>query len=223
MINNCEILKEFFPFWDKLNDDEKNYLGSCSREISFSKNQTITRSEGNCLGIILIKSGELKVSMMSDEGREIRLFTLKKGDVCVLSASCILSSITFDVFIEAVKSGDALLISSSAFENICKKNLYAENFLLKKASERFSDVMKAMEQILFMSFEKRLAACLTNEEKNFPDGVVKITHEEIAEKIGSVREVVSRNLKKMEQKGIVSLGRGSIKIIDRKALDDLLF
>ena len=223
MIKDKGIFEDFFPFWDKLSEKEKDFLELNSREISFSKDQTITRSEGNCLGIILIKSGELKVSMLSDEGREVRLFSLKKGDVCVLSASCILKSITFDVFIEAVETGDAVLINSSSFDKLCNENLYAENFILKKASERFSDVMNAMEQILFMSFEKRLALCLINERKSFPDGTIKITHEEIAEKIGSVREVVSRNLKKMEQRGIVLLGRGSIKISDEKALNELLY
>lgn len=214
-------VEEFLPFFDKLSQEEKAYIKENAREITIPKGQIITRSEDNCLGVLLLNEGELKVSMMSDEGREVTLFVLKGGDTCVLSASCILSQISFDVFIEPTKECRAFLISARVFNEICRDNVYAENFLLKITAERFSCVMRAMEKILFMSFERRLAIFLTDEMKKAEKNEIKITHEEIAIKIGSVREVVSRNLKKLEQMGLISLGRGSIKILDKDALLDM--
>lgn len=214
-------LKKYLPFWDKLTESDKELLLSTSKEKTFEKNNVITKSEENCLGIIVIKKGELRIAMTSEEGREITLFHLSDGENCVLSASCILKEINFDVFIEATKDTEAVIISPSIFSDICKRNLYAENYILKNTTERFSDVMWAMQQILFMNFDKRLAIYLIDEEITTNDGIIKTTHEQIAKKIGSAREVVSRTLKKFSDQNLVELSRGSIKIIDKKAIKNL--
>lgn len=214
-------LKQYLPFWDKLSENDKEYLLSTSKERIFEKNNIITKAEDNCLGIIVIKKGELSISMTSEEGREITLFHLNDGDVCVLSASCILNQITFDVFIEAICDTEAIVINPAVFSEICTRNLYAENFILKNTTERFSDVMWAMQQILFMNFDKRLAIYLIDEEKNSKNSVIKTTHEQIAKKIGSAREVVSRTLKKFSEQGFVELSRGSVKILDKQSIKDI--
>ena len=214
-------LKQYLPFWNKLSDTDKEYLLSTSKERTFEKNSLITKAEDNCLGIIVIKKGELSISMTSEEGREITLFHLSDGDVCVLSASCILNQITFDVFIEAICDTYAIVINPAVFSEICSRNLYAENFILKNTTERFSDVMWAMQQILFMNFDKRLAIYLIDEEKDSTNGVIKTTHEQIAKKIGSAREVVSRTLKKFSDQGLVELSRGSVKILNKQLIKDI--
>lgn len=214
-------LKQYLPFWDKLSDSDKEYLLSTSKERTFEKNNIITKAEDNCLGIIVIKKGELSISMTSEEGREITLFHLSDNDICVLSASCILNQITFDVFIEAICDTEAIVINPAVFSEICSRNLYAENFILKNTTERFSDVMWAMQQILFMNFDKRLAIYLIDEENNSKNSVIKTTHEQIAKKIGSAREVVSRTLKKFSEQGLVELSRGSVKILNKQSIKDI--
>ena len=214
-------LKQYLPFWDKLSDSDKEYLLSTSKERTFEKNNIITKAEDNCLGIIVIKKGELSISMTSEEGREITLFHLSDNDICVLSASCILNQITFDVFIEAICDTEAIVSNPAVFSEICSRNLYAENFILKNTTERFSDVMWAMQQILFMNFDKRLAIYLIDEENNSKNSVIKTTHEQIAKKIGSAREVVSRTLKKFSEQGLVELSRGSVKILNKQSIKDI--
>jgi CRP/FNR family transcriptional regulator len=102
------------------------------------------------------------------------------------------------------------------------KNIYVENYMYKKAADRFSDVMWAMEQILFKSFDARLAIFLYDEMVNTKSNVIKLTHEQIAKYIGSAREVVSRMLKSFEKHDVLKLSRGTIEIIDKDKLRSLI-
>lgn len=160
--------------------------------------------------------------MLSEEGKEITLYRLGAGDVCILSASCVLKNITFDVFIDAEQESEVILINSSVFQKICHENIYAENFSLKQTVDRFSDVMWAIEQILFMSFDKRLAIFLLDEMSKTGDNSIQLTHDQIAKYMGSAREVVSRMLKYFEKEGLVDLYRGGLKILDKDGLREIL-
>ena len=136
----------------------------------------------------------------------------------MLSASCVLKTITFDVFIDAEEKSEVFIINSKIFAELSEKNVYVENFALAIATERFSDVIWAMQQILFMSFDKRLAIFLIDETAKNGNNSLKLTHEQIAKYMGSAREVVSRMLKYFVSEGIVELSRGGIKIINKEKL-----
>lgn len=215
-------LKEYFPFWSKLSDDEKQFVIQNTAEISYKSGSNVHSGENDCIGILLVKSGMLRTYMLSEEGKEVTLYRLYPGDNCVLSASCVLKTITFDVFIDAEKDTDVLLIRSIAFSKIMESNPYVQNHFLKTATERFSDVMWAMQQILFMSFDKRLAVFLIDELSKTDGNVIRLTHEQIAKYMGSAREVVSRMLKYFASEGLVKVSRGGIEIIDKKALLKLI-
>ena len=131
--------------------------------------------------------------MLSEEGKEITLYRLGAGDMCVLSASCVLSAITFDVHVDAEEDSEVLLVGSHFFSGLAERNIYVECFAYKIATERFSDVMWAMQQILFMSMDKRLAVFLWDELSKSGDDIIRITHEQTARYIGSAREVVTRD------------------------------
>ena len=139
-----------------------------------------------------------------------------------MSASCILKNITFDVHVDAEKDSEVLLINSPAYSALSQKNIYVEAFTLRLTADRFSDVMWAMEQILFMSFDRRLAIFLLDETAKTGTDNLSLTHEQIAKYVGSAREVVSRMLKYFAKEGMVELSRGSIKIVDRQKLKKLL-
>lgn len=98
-------------------------------------------TDSECLGVLLIKSGGLRVYILSEDGREITLYRLSPGDICILSASCILNNITFDVHIDAESRTDAYLINIGAFSKLSNQNVYVENFAYRNTIERFSDVM----------------------------------------------------------------------------------
>lgn len=214
-------IKSRFDFWDKLNDTEMAILEENIARVSYKKGFNLHSTDSECLGVLLIKSGGLRVYILSEDGREVTLYRLSPGDICVLSASCILNSITFDVHIDAESDTDAYLLNIGAFSRLSSQNVYVENFAYKNTIERFSDVMWAMEQILFMSFDKRLAIFLLDEMAKMNSPELFITQEQIAKYIGSAREVVSRMLKVFQSEGILEQSRGSIRIIDKEKLREL--
>lgn len=215
------ILSAKLPFWDKLSEAETDLLLSGTKPILYKQGDNIHRPSNECVGVLLVKSGELRTYLLSENGKEVTLFRLGGGDACILSASCLLSNITFDVFIDAQQDTEVLLISSTIFAQLQNSNLDVENFALRLAADRFSDVMWAMEQILFMSFDARLAVFLLDEISKTGEDNLTLTHEQIAKLVGSAREVVSRMLKYFEKEGIVRLHRGGVEIIDKPALRKL--
>lgn len=215
-------LKENLTFWEKLSIAEKQLFENNVATIKYNKGENLHGAGKECLGLVLIKSGELRVYILSDEGRDVTLYRLAEGDSCVLSASCILNNITFDVLIDAEKDTEVLLLNVGTFSKLSQENIYVENFMYKNATDRFSDVMWAMEQMLFMSFDKRLAGFLHDEMIKTKSNKIKLTHEQIAKYVGSAREVVSRMLKSFESQGILKLSRGTIEIIDKNKLRKLL-
>lgn len=215
-------IKEHLTFWDKLSDSEKQLLINNISTIKYDKGENLHGGDKECVGLILVKSGGLRVYILSEEGRDITLYRLEEGDSCVLSASCILKNITFDVIIDAEKDTEVLLLNIGALNILSEGNIYVENFINKKAVDRFSDVMWAMEQILFMSFDKRLAAFLYDEVVKNKSDEINLTHEQIAKYVGSAREVVSRMLKSFESQGILKLSRGTINIVNKDKLRKLL-
>lgn len=220
--NDVNFIPQVLTFWDKLNENQRSFVLDSFIPVHYQKGTTIHNGSNDCVGVILIKKGELRVYILSEEGKDITLYRLREGDFCVLSASCILQNITFDVHIDAEMDSDVLLIDSGLYKQLCSQNIYAENFTQKIVIDRFSDVMWAMEQILFMSFDKRLAIFLSDEITRTHSDTIELTHEQIAKYIGSAREVVSRMLKYFAEEGIVELSRGGVKVIDKKKLKKLL-
>ncbi len=210
-----------FPFWDKLTDAQKALLCRHTSDAVYKKGQNIHGKGGECTGAILVKRGLLRTYLLSEEGREITLYRLGPGDICMLSASCVLSNITFDVFVDAEEDSETLLINPSTFSTLSDQNIYVENFALNIASARFSDVMWAMQQILFMSFDKRLAVFLIDEVSRTGGDTVNLTQEQIAKYMGSAREVVSRMLKYFSSENLVEVHRGGIKLLNKTKLRDL--
>ena len=223
MLNQMDqkLLQNSLPFWNELSPDEVSLLYSGARSIHFSKGQSLYRGDMECAGVLIMKSGSIRVYITSEEGREITLYLLEAGDICIFSASCVLESIDFDVSIDAKSDCDILQINSSVFSSISSKNVYVELFSYKLATERFSDVMWAMQQILFTSFDKRLARFLIEESERSDSPDISMTHEQIAKYLGSAREVVSKMLKYFSLEGYVSLSRGGIHILDKNALAKL--
>ena len=217
-----DYLKQRLNFWDKLSSSEQQGLYANTMLRKYHAGQNVYSALNECVGVLIVKSGELRTYIMSEEGREITLYRLSDGDICVLSASCILQNITFDVYIDAERDTEVLLISAAYFSKLIEQNIYAENFALKIAVDMFSEVMWTMEQILFMSFDKRLAVFLLDEISKTGNNILDMTHEQIAKYMGSAREVVSRMLKYFEKESIVNLSRGTVEVIDKVKLRNII-
>lgn len=217
-----QILSDAYPFWGRLSDEEKtNILRGCVT-VSYEKGMQVHRSDMGCKGAVLVLAGVLRVYIVSDEGREVTLFRIHEGESCVLSASCLLDAIQFDVLIEAAEAVQSLVIPVSVLHPIMENNPYIGYYLYKQVTERFSDVMWMMQQILFMGADRRVAIFLWDELVRAGRPVLSMTHDEIARNIGSAREVVSKVMKYMAEEGIVSLRRGRVEILDKGKLQKLL-
>ena len=223
IMQNEELISLFrdnFPFWDELSHIEKETFVNSSQYISFPKGTNI-HNGNECTGIILIRKGSLRLYILSDEGKEITLYRLFPGEMCMLSASCVLNNITFDVFVDAEENSECIVVGGCAYAALAERNTAAKIFALETALARFSDVMWVMQQILFMSMDKRLAIFLLDEVSKTGGDTVRLTHEQIAKYMGSAREVVTRMLKYFSSEGMVELSRGGIKLTDIKRLRSL--
>jgi len=215
------VLEKLFPVWDDLDPDDRTRLATETQTRRFKAGARVHRGGNDCIGALLVARGTLRVYFLSDGGREITLFHTHAGDICLLSASCVISLITFEVFIDAQTDVDALLIPSPCLNFLMEKNPRVDAFVYHQIAERFSDVMWVMQQILFVSFDKRLASYLLRAATEQGTMTLSTTHEAVARDMGSAREVVSRMLKYFEHEGWVKLERGSITLVNPKQLDKL--
>lgn len=214
------VYQDIFPFWNEIPESDRVFICQNSFALTYPKGTNIHDGNG-CSGVIFVRSGSLRLYMMSESGKDITLYRLHKGDMCMLSASCVLQTITFDVFVDAEEDSECYVISGSAFADVSARNPQIKIFALETAVSRFSDVMWVMQQILFMSMDKRLAIFLTDEAARTNSDTITLTHEQIARYIGSAREVVSRMMKYFASEGIIEVSRGGIKILDKKRLRKL--
>ena len=217
-MDNIRDTLSLFPFWDKLNENEKKRIEENSSVHDFRKNDIITSIDGSCLGAFLVLSGSVRAYLLSEEGREVTLFRMYRGDACVLSTACVIREITFDTQMVADAGCRLLLLHVPAFEWLIGTNIYARCFAYELLVKRFSDVMWSMQQILFMRFDARLAGFLIAEYERTGRTEIKMTHEEIAQQVSSAREVVARMLKTFAADGLVRLSRGSIVLSDTEGL-----
>ena len=222
-MENRELIQLFsdtFSFWDEISQHDRDTFLRSSMEVKFNRGTNV-HDGGECTGVILVKSGVLRAYMLSEEGKEITLYRIFPDEMCIFSASCVLDSITFDVFIDAEEDSECVVVGGCAYEGVWQKSDAVKIFTYETALGRFSDVMWVMQQILFMSMDKRLAIFLLDEVAKTGSDTVHLTHEQIAKYMGSAREVVTRMLRYFSTEGIVELSRGGIKILDKKRLQSL--
>ena len=214
-------IKNYFPVWDKLNDDQKKKIEKAAILRKFSKGDILHNGSSDCSGLILVKSGQLRAYINSEDGREITIYRLFEYDICLFSASCIMNSIQFDITIMAEKDTQSIVIPSDIYKSIMEESAPLANYTNEIMASRFSDVMWLIDQIMWKSFDKRLAEFLINESVIDNSDVLNITHEKIGNHLGSPREVVTRMLKYFSNEGMISLSRGKIKIVDKKKLESI--
>lgn len=215
---NQTELTALIPFYKELKPLQIELILQTAQEIMFEAGKIISAHSGSCQGFIIVKSGLISASMISEDGREAELFTLGSGELCILSASCIFLPKTFHVQMTAEKTSQIMIIPSSTVEKLREQNMHVELFAYNTMTARFADVMNAVEELLFVSVEKRLAKILVSSRS----GTVFITQEALAKKLGTAREVVSRTLSSFKARGFVNVKRGQIEISNKSALQKLM-
>ncbi|MDF2567663.1 MAG: hypothetical protein K0R90_1119, partial [Oscillospiraceae bacterium] len=203
-------LKNMLPFWESLADEQKVTLVNSVTRCTYEKGRSLHSGSQDCSGLFVVISGQIRVYILSDKGKEITLYRLFERDICIFSASCIMKNINFEIYVRAEKQTEAFLIPTAIYDELLKSSLPVSDYMSQLISSRFSDVMWIVEQIVFMSFDKRLAIFLKEQMNIEKSTVIPITHEEIAHHLGTAREVVTRMLGYFQSEGIISSLRGEI-------------
>lgn len=211
----------YLPIWNQLTPTQQNTISQTSIQRSISKGTVLHNGSVDCLGLVLILSGQLRAYIISDEGREITLYRLFERDVCIFSASCIMQNIQFEIIIEAEKDSEILILPPHIYKKLMEESAPVANYSNQIMASRFSEVMWLIEQIMWKSFDKRLASFLIEEGLLDETDSLKITHEKIANHLGTAREVVTRMLRYFQSEGLVKLSRGTVELIDKTRLEEL--
>ena len=214
-------LANYFPIWSKLTPAQQERIASTTILHTVEDGTLLHDGGPDCLGLLLVKSGQLRAYILSDEGREITISRLFEMDICLFSASCVVPNMQFDIIIEAEKDTELWIIPACLYQNLMDESLALANFSHSLITSHLSDVMWLMEQIMWKSFDKRLAKFLLEEIALEESNSLKITHERIANHLGTAREVVTRMLRYFQSEGMVKLTRGSVDITDEKKLRKL--
>ena len=211
----------YFPIWDKMTASQQERLTSVTEFQKFKKGTVLHDGSPDCLGMLLVRSGQLRAYLLSEEGREVTICRFFEMDICLFSASCVMPNMQYDIFIEAEKDTELWIIPACLYQNLMDESLAIANYSHNLITNHFSDVMWLMEQIMWKSFDKRLARFLLEETVLEDTNSLKITHEKIANHMGTAREVVTRMLRYFQGEGMVKLTRGSVDIMDAKRLEKL--
>lgn len=213
ILKNSE-LEVLFPFWRSMTENQKMEMSQSCTAKKHQAGAHIHGVKNHCTGVICVKEGRLRAYLCSEEGKEITLFRLLKGDVCMLTASCIIKNISFDLQVDTELNSEIVVIDPAVYDKISKENTEVDRFMGDLISRRFSEVMWVMEQVLFMKMDKRLALFLLEESSLTERGTVMLSHQEIADHVGTAREVISRMLKYFANEGLVEVSRKEIAIAD---------
>ena len=209
------------PIWDKLTPAQQQLVSSTIVPRTLGKGAVLHDGSADCAGLVMIKSGQLRAYILSEDGREITLYRLLDQDICLFSASCVLRSVQFEIMISAEKESEVFILPPYIFKKIMDESAPLANYVNELMATRFSEVMWLIEQIMWKSVDKRLASFLLEESTLENSDVLKLTHEAIANHLGTAREVVTRMLRYFQNEGYVKLTRGTVEIVDRDGLQAL--
>ncbi|MBR2131327.1 MAG: Crp/Fnr family transcriptional regulator [Oscillospiraceae bacterium] len=212
---------EYFPIWDKLTTEQQQRISSTTEFRKVKKGMLLHDGSQNCLGLLLVRSGQLRSYILSTEGREITISRFFEMDICLFSAACVMPDMQFDIFIEAEKDTELWIVPACLYKNLIEESLPISNYSNQLISNHFSELTWLMEQVMWKSFDKRLAKFLLEESSLEGTATLQLTHEKIANHMGTAREVVTRMLRYFQSEGIVRLTRGTVEITDFKAMEQI--
>ncbi len=210
-----------FLIWDKLSAAQQRGILDSLAFRQIKRGAVIHNGSMDCTGLLLVKAGQLRAYILSEEGREITIYRLFDRDICLFSASCMLRSAQFDITIEAEKDTDLWVIPAEVYRQIMEESAPVANYTNEIMAARFSEVMWLVEQIMWKSMDRRVAAFLLEEAAIEDGNRLAITHETIAKHLGTHREVVTRMLRYLQGEGMVKLSRGVVEITDWDQLEAL--
>lgn len=210
-----------FPVWGELSDSQQQRILGSLTERSVGRGTVLHGGSADCAGLLAVKSGRLRAYILSEEGREITIYRLFDRDICLFSASCMIRSIQFDVTVAAERDTDLWMIPAEVYRQVMEQSAPLSNYTNELMAARFSEVMWLMEQLMWKSMDRRVAAFLLEESVIEGGDRLSITHETIANHLGTHREVITRMLRYLRSEGMIRLSRGAVEITGREKLESL--
>lgn len=211
MLDNDDknLIREKFTKFD-LSDTDIEFITQNTNSREFASGLVLYSDKNSCYGFVIVKSGALRAFILSQNAKEITIFTLKKGDECMLCSTCANENLKSEINLEAKGDLKVLVIAPTAFATMREKYPKLAEFTLAIISRRFAQSMDAMSSALFTPLQERLERYLIENSQN---NKIYKTHEQIARDLGSAREVISRTLKEMSNIGKIRLERGKIILL----------
>ena len=197
-----------FPFYKQMSDAHKSILRDGVLKKQLAEGQIMMGDNDHCKGIPLVIKGQLRLFRISDRGREMTLYRITEGELCILAAVCALGNIKYNFSIEAEQDSLLANIQPDAFKDLLQKSEPFKTYVFNTLAEKLLQAIDTIEMVAFVSIEERILEYLSEHADD--DGVVKTTHEKMAIDLGSSREVISRQLKKMADKNMLMIKRGKI-------------
>ncbi len=212
-------LPALFPFLDRASDDfRREFLDSLF--LTHLDNGAEVCVEGRiCTHLPLVVDGVARIYKSGDSGKEITLYRIRPGESCVLTASCILSNAPFPATAEVERPLTAALVPARFVRNWIGRDEAWREYIFGLVAERLAAIIQVVEEVVFQRLDQRVACHLLRGAD--ADGLIHATHQEIADELGTSREVVSRLLKSFEQRGCIELSRGRVELLERQALQDI--
>lgn len=186
--------------------------------VKLDRERFVFRSGDLCNAFLILVDGSVRVQLTSAGGREVTLYRIGPGGSCILTTSCLLSHENYPA--EAIAESDitAVAIPDSVFQETLDQSRAFRDFVFDGFSKRLTSVIQRIEEVALTPIDTRLAGALLKLHENASE---QITHQQLAVELGTAREVVSRHLKKLEREGLVELGRGRIRVLERSQLQRL--
>ncbi len=215
---STEILSAF-PHLTSALASVGDHFTHTAKRINLPAGQFVGMEGQACSSLALVLGGTVRVYKSGGTGRELTLYRIERGDSCILTASCILNRRHFPAFAVTESEVDAIVIPAPAFSRWVIQHPEWQHYVFQLLSERLEAVIEVVEEVAFRRLDARLADHLLQMQAEAPgDGALHVTHEVVASDLGSSREVISRVLKEFEREGLVTLGRGMIRLQDTAAL-----
>jgi CRP/FNR family transcriptional regulator len=204
--------QQYFPFFRSCPDRMVDDLLAAMRPHHFQKGQMVFHENDTCTVLGFLLSGDIRVYMLGEEGREITLYDVEPGGTCILNVACILSGTPYPARAMVMQEGDACIMPAADFRRFVDDHAEMRTFVYAGLGGRLISMMKLVEEVAFRRLDERLRKYVM--EKN-QDGILNTTHQNIANELGTSREIISRLLGELERKGAVSLSRNRIQVLKR--------
>jgi len=210
------------PIWGRLTAEERASLARSATLRRVVAGTILHEGSTDCVGVFVISTGQLKAYVRSEEGKQVTVWRLLDGDVCLMSAPCMIRDAQFDLTIEAERDTALWIIPTAIWSELMDSSVAVATYTSQIMASRLSDTIWLVEQVLWRRFDERLASFLIQESLFEGSDTLHVTHEGIASHMGSAREVVTRMLRYFQQENLVELSRGSVRILDKNRLRALV-